>query len=149
MIFHPNIRNLFIGRGILAGLTSTVGVTVFSGTQPPISQVEANWSTYSSQILVHWSGVGFTQPLDGILLSVTAFPTPAVATATGTAKWAIIWSTNLLSADVAGSTLPSTSFIVVPVSIASGTGVIRVADVNITSGSSITLQDASIGASST
>ena len=148
MIFHPNIRNLMIGQGILAALSTLVGVTVYSGSQPTAAFIEANWSNFNATPLLHWTDVGFTQPLNGILASVTTFPAPVNALLTGTASWAIIWSTNVTAVQVAAGAIPSTSFIVCPVSISSGAGVIRLTNTSIVAGASTSLIDGSITATS-
>lgn len=148
MLFHPNIRNLFIGRGILAGLASSTAVTVFSGAQPLAGDVILNWPTYKSQALLHWQGVGFTQPQNGILATVTVFPTPVVALASGTATWAIIWATNVTLANVQSDTLPNASFIIGPVTDTSGNGMVRLASPTMAAGATIALTDASLGATS-
>jgi hypothetical protein len=143
--FHPNIAKLLLGKGILSGLTTTVAVTLFKGSQPTAADVTANWTTHSPNVLVHWTGVGFTQPFNDLTLGVNVFPTPTVATGTGTATWAIIWATNVATL---GGTLPNTSFLVVPASNTSNLGVIRVLNENITSGQSIGLAEGTIKAAS-
>jgi hypothetical protein len=138
--FHPNITKLMLNKGILSSLTSTVGVTLFQGTQPTAADVTANWSTHSPNALVHWSGVTWTHPSSDATLGVTTFPS-ATATGSGIATWAIIWSTNITSI---GGTLPHANFILVPASNTSGTGVIRVTNSNITSGQSVMLAEGTI-----
>lgn len=144
IIFHPNIKQLFLGRGVFAAISNPNAVTVFSGTQPTAASITSSWSTYSPLVLVHWQGAGFTMPLTNSLMTVTSFPPAATATGTGTATWAIIWASNVTPASVAGSTLPNTSFIVCPVTNTGGNGVIRVTNTSITAGTSVSLADASI-----
>lgn len=136
-----------ISLGILSGMANTVGITAFSGTQPSAAQILANWTTYAAQILVHWSGVTYTRPLDGVLMTMgTPAPSPATATGTGTATWGLIWTTNVMPSDLNNGTIPSTQFMVVPVSLTLDDGVVRLATTTINTGDSVQLLDTSITA---
>lgn len=149
--FTTSIRNLTIGRGILSGIAASVAVTVYSGVQPTAANIITNWASFNSanaNFLLHYSSVGFTQPASGILMTVTTFPVSTLPTNTGTGAWAIIWSTNPLIGVMNGA-IPTTSFIVGPVSDSVGNGIIRFSNTTITTGVSKALLDGSIGALST
>jgi hypothetical protein len=147
-LFSPSIRNLMAGRGLQVGFAATSAISVYSGVQPTAAQITANWSQYASTnptFLAHYVGAAWTQPGVGILLQLTV-PPAANAINTGTASWCIVWSTNVLAATVGLSTLPSTSFIVGPVSDSVGPGIVRYAFTGFVSGLSTTILDGSIGA---
>jgi hypothetical protein len=149
--FTTSIRNLTIGRGILSGIAASVAVSIYSGAQPTAANIITNWTSYNSTnsiFLLHYSSVGFTQPASGILMTVTTFPAATLPTNTGTGAWAIIWATNPLIAAMSGA-IPTTSFIVGPVSDSVGNGIIRFSNTTITTGVSKSLLDGSIGALST
>lgn len=150
LLFHPNIRNLMIGKGLLNGFSNPCAISVYRGTQPTPGDIIANWSTtYSSsnsQFLVHYTGASWSQPSGGLLLQL-GIPLAQNGVNTGTATWAICWATNVSAANVALATIPSTSFIVVPCSDSIGPGVIRFTDPNVTAGVSKVILDGSFGAS--
>lgn len=164
ILFNSNIRNLLIGRGLLDALAgsggssnpgngiATVSVTVFTGAQPSAANIAANWSSYNTTYLAHWAGVQYNQPLydvpgTGVMLTMYSSPPPTVAFGTGGATWGIIWTTNLPESSIQGAVLPNANFIVGNVSLGSGTGVIRLADLNIVAATSVSLLDSSITAS--
>lgn len=147
--FHPNIRNLMVGRGLLSGFSSPCAISVYSGAQPTSAEITANWSTYASgtaNFLAHFVGGAWTQPAGGILLQLTV-PPASTALQTGTGTWCILWSTNVSAAAVALTTLPSTAFIVGPVSVGIGPGVVRFNNPALVVSTSVTILDGSIGAS--
>lgn len=151
--FYPNIRNLLIGRGILAsGITAASGITVYSGTQPTAPTILANWAAYNSansSFLCHFTGAVWIQPLYGLYASIGTFPVATVATNSGSAAWCIIWTTNPLLSAMGTATIPTTSFIVGPVTTLAGTGIVRFSpDVTMTSGVASTIADGLITASS-
>jgi hypothetical protein len=148
MLFSPSLRNLFIGRGLQAGFSASSAISVYSGVQPTAAQIAASWPTYAStnaSFLAHYVGAVWTQPSNGILLQLTVPPT-VNATNTGTGTWCIVWSSNVLAATVALSTLPSTAFIVGPVSDSVGQGIVRFTSLSFTAGVSNVILDGSIGA---
>jgi hypothetical protein len=150
MLFSSSIRNLMIGRGLQVGFSSPSAISVYSGTQPTAAQIVANWSAYAStnpSFLAHYVGGVWSQPSLGILLQL-APPTGVAATNTGTGTWCIVWATNVSAAQVAAGTLPSTQFIVGPVSDSVGPGIVRFVSPSFTSGVSNTIVDGSIGATS-
>ncbi len=149
LLFHPNIRNLMLGKGIMNGFSNPCAISVYQGAQPVPNDIIANWSTtYASTnaaFLVHYTGASWSQPSQGLLLQL-GIPLAQNGVNTGTATWAICWATNVSAANVAASTIPSTSFIVVPCSDSIGAGVIRFADPIVTAGVSKVILDGSIGA---
>jgi hypothetical protein len=148
LLYNGNIRNLFMGRGILAAFSSPCAITVYSGAQPTAAAVTAGWTSYNqpnANYLAHYIGAAWTQPSGGILLQLT-IPPAVVVEKSGTATWAILWTTNVTYAATQGSTLPSTSFMVVSVSDSVGAGVIRFANPTLSAGISTAILDGSMGA---
>jgi hypothetical protein len=146
--FHPNLRNLFLGRGIAAAFTNQFSITVYSGAQPTAAQVTSNWSLFNqdtSNFLVHYTGAGWTQPSNGLLLQLT-LPAAQPVVRGGTASWAILWASEVTSLQVQSTTLPSAVFIVVPCSSDVGQGVIRFANTALVEGASVAILDGSMGA---
>lgn len=154
IIYNYNIRNLWCNAGILEAGTnwssnpyrSTWGVTVLSGAQPSASTITSGWSSYNTAYLCHWQGVVIYQAngdtsgaAQGLALySPTSTPN---ANDSGTASWAIMWPTNPSEATIQGSSLPSTQFIVVPVTDTAGNGVIRLASTSLTIGNPYSIND--------
>lgn len=149
LLYSNSIRNLMIGRGILAAMTTLTAITVYKGTQPTAAQITSSWASYnsaSSDYLVHYPGAGWTQPLNGILLSLTTVPPAVNSVGTGIATWCIVWMTNVSQATVDSTTLPNTQFIVGPCSDFIGDGIVRFADPQLTAGVSKVILEGSIGA---
>lgn len=153
ILFYTNLRNLMVGSGILKGLASSVGITVYSGVQPSAATITSNWSAYNStnsNFLIHFPGVGWTHPSQGTVafISITTFPAATPATNTGTGTWCIIWSTNPSGATLSGATLPSTSFLVGNVTDLLGNGIVRFnPNTNFTAAVNATIVDGNISAS--
>lgn len=148
LIFSPGMRNLYMGRGVAAGFAGTFAISVYSGVQPTAAQITSNWTSYNEPtpgFLVHYTGAAWTQPSNGILLQLT-LPAAQTVLNSGLASWAILWSTNLTLANVQSSTLPSTSFMVVPCSDSTGQGVVRFTNSTLTAGVSTPILDGSMGA---
>ena len=153
--FHPNVGKLFIGRGILGGgLTADSAITVYDGVQPTAQQILDNWASYSSNsanCLAHYVAANWIQPVNNTApyACISKFPVAAPAFHSGIGKWAILWSTNPSLGAMALATIPTNSFIVVPVSNMQGHGVIRFdTDTNFTSGVSKDIIDGVITGSS-
>lgn len=129
--FHPNISNTLIGLGVLGGgLSASSAFSIYSGTQPSPADILNNWSIYSSgnsNFLAHYSGAVWSQPSfwTNSTASITTMPTASNTVRSGVGTWAILWSANVLLADVNSGAIPTTSFIVVPVSTLTGIGTIR------------------------
>lgn len=136
--FQQNIRNLMVGRGMLPVFSSSgsSAITIFSGAQPSANTLISEWDTIKANTLLSWGAVthiqsGANSPGTGIF-TMGAAPAATANLSTGTATWGVIWATN--SATTASSALPTALFIVVPVSDTLGSGVIKLATTNITSG---------------
>lgn len=143
--FHPtNISALLIGRGILAsGINASSAITVYSGVQPTAAEIEANWSLYkstNSNFLGHFTGAVWSQP-SSLIASITTFPGAVQASNSGTAAWCIIWTINPALSEMGSSAIPSTSFIVGPVTTLVGTGVVRFNSTTFTANTSISILD--------
>lgn len=131
--FHDNIRYLALGRGLNGGQSGdtpvwTTAVTVYSGTQPTAATIASNFVPYrsvSTDFLIHFPSVGWTQPLNGPALAITTFPGLTAASHTGTGSWAIIWSGASVPLASMNGAIPNSLFLVVPVSILTGTGVVK------------------------
>ena len=153
LTFFSDLLNAFVHNGIYSQVSWNASVnssvTVFSGSQPSAASVVSSWSTYSSAYLVHWTGVQWPTPTGNNTLGsgnqITA-NTPAAQNAfrSGTAAWAIWWPSNISEATVQGSSLPSTSFVILPVSGSAGTGCVRLTSTTIASGTSYQPTDITI-----
>lgn len=144
LLFHPNMSQLVVNRGFGLGLSSAF--TVFAGVQPTPSDIITNWTTYGSSFLLHHTGAAWTHPINNTttFLSLTTLPPSAVAANSGTASWAILWSTAVTQGSLSNPTIPTTSFVVVPVSVQGGTGVIRYVSTNILAANSYVPLDGTI-----
>jgi len=144
-----------IGQGIVRGLASTVAVTIYSGAQPSAATIASTWSSFNSgnaSFLAHFNGVGWTHPIDGTttFASITTFPAPTPAVNTGTGAWCIVWTTNPLLAAMGTGTIPTTSFLVGPVTNLAGNGIVRFnPNTDFTIAVNATIADGTISASST
>lgn len=158
ILYYRTIRNLFLGGGILFSATTraaneraTFAFTVFSGVQPSAATITSTWTNYNTTFLAHWQGIQVYQPsystTDAQSLSLYSGSSSSTAANSGTASWAIMWPTNPSQATISGSTLPSTSFIVLPASALAGTGMIRFSNTSFVSGNSYTIDDINIAAS--
>ena len=153
LTFFSDVLNAFVYNGIYSqvswNVSTNTSVTVFSGTQPSAADVLASWPTYSAQYLAHWTGVQWPTPAGYNTLGsgnqITA-NTPAAQNAfrSGTATWAIWWTSNISEATVQGASLPSTAFVILPVSGSTGTGCVRMTSTSLTSGVSYQPTDITI-----
>lgn len=151
MIFSNTIRNLTLGRGLLANLSSPCSITIYTGVQPTAAAIIANWYLYSStsaEFLVHYVGATWTQPSSGILLQLSTIPASTAPLNSGTATWCIIWNSAISGAQVAGGVIPSSNFIVGPCSDSIGAGIIRFANPALVASTPVVILDGSIGATS-
>jgi hypothetical protein len=157
LMFNSNVKILFAGAIFKTLANSnlyyifnpcTVGMTIYSGTIPTPAAIAASWATYNSSspnYLAHFTNATWFQPSQGSLLQITGFPTPVTPVNNGTASWAIIWAGQPSPAQLSGTTLPFASFLVVSVSDTVGDGVIRFASTTFTTGSTVSVEDGSIG----
>lgn len=151
LIFSTSIRNLMLGRGLLANLSNPCSITIYSGVQPTAATYSNNWASYNSTgpgFLVHYTGAAWSQPSNGVLLQLSTLPSAAPPSNTGLATWCVVWSTAITGAQIAGGTLPSSSFIIGPASDAIGDGIIRFANPSLTAAVPVAILDGSIGATS-
>lgn len=146
--FHPNIRNLYMGRGVAAVFSNPFAISIYSGVQPIAAQITSSWTLFNeptSNFLAHYVGASWSQPSNGILLQL-GLPPAVSPLKSGTASWAILWASNVSAVQTQGSTLPNASFMVVPCSHSIGQGVIRFTNPTLTAGVSTPILDGSMGA---
>jgi hypothetical protein len=151
LIFSTSIRNLMLGRGLLANLSSPCSISVYTGAQPTAANFIANWSSYSSgnpAFLVHYTGAVWNQPSNGVLMQLATVPAATAPANTGTATWCIIWSTAITGIQMAAGTVPSNNFIIGPCSDAIGDGIIRFSNPALVASTPVVILDGSIGATS-
>jgi len=126
-----------------AGGISRVGkstsVTIYSGSQPTAQAIESNWTSYnqaSAACLAHYSTGPSWLWNEGTLtyyFTNTSNTVTTNALKSGTAAWAIIWNATAVNINV--EDLPNSGrFIVVPVSLNDGTGIIRYTNLTTTLG---------------
>lgn len=157
MQFSSSIANLMAGRGILQAFNTGIQpttfpscITVYSGAQPTAAAVAAAWASYNSTnaaFLAHFPGAFWTQPSYGPLVQLTV-PAAVNASNSGTAAWAIVWQNSYSLAQMGTGTIPNSVFAVVPVSLNTGTGVIRMTNLTVTAATSTAIYDGSFGATS-
>ena len=159
IIFNYNIRNLLMHTGIHCGAntvnpststtTSVWGLTILSGVQPSAATITSTWTNYNTTYLYHVQNVTLATSFSntpgapqGLILDST--PSSVAAENSGTASWGIMWPTNPTEVTIQSSSLPSTRFIVLPVTDTLGTGPIRLTSTAIVAASSYTIQDFSM-----
>jgi hypothetical protein len=135
MIYKDLNRRNYLSMGIRAKL-GTHAITIYAGTQPTPATVETNWATdyvsANANFLAHYQGAVWT--VNNASDTGTLTPPAAVnASNTGTGAWAILWASNPALASMNGA-IPTTAFMVVPVTVSGGQGVIQVASLAFTSG---------------
>lgn len=167
LLFSPSISNMFVFRGILGAVTGititgasftnqptvTLALTIYSGVQPSAATITSSWASYNTSYLFHQPGVNYIQPLinqlpAGGFITRSNNPTAVTATNSGTASWAIVWCNNVLAGTGAGqignATIPNANFIVGPVTLGNGNGIITMSNLTVTSGVSTTILDSNI-----
>ena len=152
--FSSDWANAFLWQGIHAWWVwdtsnARLSLTVFQGAQPTADQVISSWSTYSANYLIHWSSIVCPAPIGYTTLggeNRTTITTPAAVAAfrSGTANWAILWVNTHSAATIQGATLPSINFMILPVSINSGSGCVKLTTLGLTAGTSYQPTDVSI-----
>lgn len=161
MLFSPSVAGLMAGRGVLVpmGITTnassnvTVSLTVYSGTQPSAANVANNWSTYNTSYLFHMPDVEYklqdptSNTLCGLITNANS-PTSNAAVNSNTASWCIIWCSNVQEGSGAGqlsnTAIPNGNFLVGPVTVYTGNGIVRLSDLAITSSNTYNFVDSSI-----
>lgn len=145
IIIHPNIKQLY--ATVMASLfAAPSSITIYSGAQPTAPQIIAAWPSYNTtnaSFLLHYQSVTWGVPTGLTSIGVTTFPPATLPTNTGVASWAILWMTSIAVGTMGTGTLPNLNFVVVPVSSAGGTGVVKFSDTAITTGTAVSLYDAS------
>lgn len=148
--------NKFMGTALRYGLsggspTNPSAITLMKGTQPSAASISSSWATYNGSVLIHWDTLNWLEPPDKLTLTAQKSTTTNLASKTavgsGTAEWAILWCRRpslITEAQVLSTTLPHTSFIVVPASGPTGNGVVKVASTTIVSGTSYQYTDVTI-----
>lgn len=161
LLFSPSLAGLMAGRGILVpmGMTTnansnvTVSLTVFAGAQPTATDITNNWDDYNGAYLFHMRGVDYklASPTSNTLCGLVTnanYPTSESAINSGTASWCIIWCSDIASGSSPGelgdTTIPNTQFIVGPVTLYSGNGIVRLSNLSIASGSTYNFVDSTM-----
>jgi hypothetical protein len=143
--FSPSIKQLWMNRGILAGLPAGCGATVYSGTQPAAADFITNWgTTYNSSqtaFLWHANGITFTLQTGNLQIAITSFPPSTAPTRNGTAEWCCIWNNAPTGPNLSAGTIANTRFILAPVSVTGGTGVLRFTSLAFDTGTPLTIID--------
>ena len=125
----------------------TIGMTVYKGTAPAPSAIEASWTSYNSSsadYLVHFTNATWAMLSVSPLITISAVPTVQAPVASGTATWAILWAGQPTAPQLASGTLPFSNFLVVNVSDAVGDGVVRFSSTALAAGVPVTVLDGSM-----
>jgi hypothetical protein len=153
--FHSNLAKLFLQYGLLRhGLGVDSAITVYSGVQPTAQQILDNWpeyNAYSVNCLAHYNDVMWSQPLNNTanFISISKFPVSPNHPHNGIGQWCILWGGNPPIEDIAEPLIPTNEFIVGPISLLSGNGIVRYNDdLVFTAGSPKIMADGVISASS-
>lgn len=157
--WNPRLRNVFVrnlflpgiaaGSSYLQGTTNTLALTIYGGAQPSAADFATNWvSTYQNNHLVHWQSAVVSIPnvgdeALGIAAVCTTLPSAATAANTGTAAWGVCWKTNIAEASLSGA-LPDTVYMLYPVSGTGGSGIMKLTNTSISSGSSYLFEEYAI-----
>ena len=156
--FSSDLAILAVYNGLYYNMNygSASSITIYSGSQPSSSTLISSWSSYNSSnsnFLAHWPVSAGGGPIWTVPYGNNSLPGPlyqltpgsgVIATNTGTASWAILWSVLVSSASMAVSSIPLSTFIVVPVTLTTNYGVIRVNTLSVVSGQVYTIIDGSI-----
>lgn len=161
MLFSSTVAGLMAGRGIMVpmGISTnaesnvTVSLTVYSGTQPTAANVADNWSTYNTSYLFHMPNVEYKlqNPNSNTqcgLITNANYPTSNTSINSNTASWCIIWCSNIQEGSGAGqlsnTAIPDVNYVVGPVTLYTGKGIVRLSDLSITTGNTYNFVDSSI-----
>lgn len=141
LLYSNSIRNLMTNRGMAQGFSSP-SVTIYSGVQPAASVVTSSWGSYNntnSNLLWHaQSGLTLSVATSGLSIYGSALPS-TIPVRNGTASWGIIWSGSVAYSAMGTSSIPNSSFIVVPVTDTSGNGVIRLQSTTLSTATTATI----------
>lgn len=146
-----------LGNNFLRALGDTMfvtsaSITVYGGAQPTATDVANNWNSYKSSnadCLAHFVvGPAWAYNAGTLTWYNTSNTSTTLTYNTGTATWAIMWNGNsvlvggggsISSVQISGGTIPSNHFQVVSVSDSTGTGIVRMVNVNVVPGTTATV----------
>jgi hypothetical protein len=139
MQFSPTFSAL-INKTIHFNMFNTPGpISVYSGIQPDATTLENSWSNYQSGdsvFLAHFSAPAWTSNASTMsagnvcLYTTTTASGNATPLHSGTAAWAVIWDSTVVSAPGAG-TIPTTNFIICDVGNMLSNAAVRMVSANI------------------
>lgn len=137
--FSPSFAGLMAYNGIKQAMALNVQqcyISLHAGTKPSADDIIANWTLYNAAAAnTLWIGSGFAYATSGGTVYASTIGPATVPLHNGVATWGIIWPYAAANNGVPfnATTLHSLyrKFIVGDVSVAGGTGMIRVADTNI------------------
>lgn len=142
LIFSPSIASAYMNFFLPRGGKS---ISIFSNAvaQPSAATLISNWASYKTSTGVALASgnfnFGWLQPYS--LLGIND-PGPITPFNTGTAAWAVIWENNNWSTGASlDSSLPTTSFMIVPVSGPTGNGVVRLSTASLVAGQQAMIVD--------
>lgn len=146
LIYPTTFRNLIAEYGFRRGF-SNPSITIYAGTQPASSTLISSWSSYnssSSNLLWHVQGSASSLQfslLNNVTMYASTLPTSTNPVRNGTASWAVVWATNIAYSAMGISTIPSTYFMIVPVSLTTGNGVCRLQSTTLSTATATTISD--------
>lgn len=137
--FSPSFAELMAYNGIKMAMMSNVQfccISLHAGPKPTADDIIANWTSYNAAAAnTLWIGGGFAYATSGGTVYASTIGPATVPLHNGVATWGIIWPYvgGPTAAPFNTTTVQSSyrKFIVGDVSVAGGTGMIRVADTNI------------------
>lgn len=140
LIYNSGIRNLATSN-INAGFSSP-SLTIYSGAQPTPATLISSWSSYNntnSNLLWHaQSGLTLTIPASGVSIYASTTPS-AIPVRDGIASWAVMWSSSVAYSAMGTSTIPTQSFMICPVSVTTGNGVVRLTSTTLSTATTATI----------
>jgi hypothetical protein len=139
-----------INKTIHYNMFNTPGpVSVYSGVQPTPDTLENSWSNYNanqSVFLGHftaptWTSNASTMAAGNVCLYVT---TTATGNATplhnGTASWAVVWDSSVVSAPSSG-TIPTTNYIICDVGNMLSNSAVRMVNTTLSTSTATRIED--------
>lgn len=141
LIYSTSMRNLMARRAILQGFSSP-SLTIYSGAQPTPATLISSWSSYNntnSSLLYHaQSGLTLTLAASEISIYGSALPA-TIPVRAGTAAWGVIWSGSVAYSSMGTSTIPSTTFMICPVTASDSNGVVKLQSASMTTSTTATI----------
>jgi hypothetical protein len=139
-----------INKTIHYNMFNTPGpISVYSGVQPDATTLENSWSNYQSSdnvFLAHFSAPSWTSNASTMAAGNTCLYTTTTASGnatplrSGTASWAVIWDSTVVSAPGAG-TIPTTKFIICDVGGMLSNAAVRMVDTSVNSSTVTRIED--------